>query len=320
MNDDFRPPGPRPMPAARREQRRAHLVRELQNNRGRRTRRPLILIPAVAIVVASGAFAATRIFDGGDAGIQDYTVVDCYERPSLNAPSQNATADIIGPPGERPGDRTPGEMCAQLWDRGELGDGTVVPPLASCLSHQEVVVFPGGPRTCKRLDLRALPAGYQVAAARLTEFVDRAAAILEQCESPEELTAELRSLFADHGWRLPSTTTIPPQPGQECAGGYPRPVGLYLGIVMVAGASVTADEHCTKVTTIRHGERVTVDEQGCRSMRREMLRSRDEARYFLRLVTRLNRQICALDDPSGLYAELCKESRVPEHALSALRR
>jgi hypothetical protein len=315
MNDDFRPPRPRPMPTTRREQRRAHLVREIQSGRGRRTRRPLILIPAVGIVIASGAFAATRIFDGGDSALQDYTVVDCYERPSLNAPSRNAIADIIGAPGERPGDRTPGEMCAQLWDRGELGDGTVVPPLASCVSHVEVVVFPGGPKTCERLGLRALPAGYQVAAARLTEFVDRSAAILEQCESPEELTAELRSLFAEYGWRLPGTMTIPPQPGQECAGGYPRPVAIYLGLAVVLGANVTEDE-CTKVGTMRHGERVTIDKEGCGHLRRERQRGRDELRYFLRLMARLNRQICALDDPDGLYVEFCKESRVPDHALS----
>jgi hypothetical protein len=315
MSDELRPPRSRPMPTVRREQRRAHLVREIQSGRGRRVRRPLILIPAVAIVVASGAFAATRIFDGGDSGFQDFAVVDCYERPSLDAPSRNAIADIIAPPGERPGDRTPAEMCAQLWDRGELGDGRVVPPLASCVSHEEVVVFPGEPRTCTRLELRALPAGYQVAAAWVTEFIDRSAAVLEQCESPEELTSELRSVFAEYGSRLPATVTIPPLPGEECAGGYPRPVATYLALVLFAGSNVTS-ESCTKTTTMRHGEQVTVEQHGCRHLHAEAMRGRDEGRYFVRLMTRLSRQICAIDDPNELYVDFCNASQGSEQAVS----
>ena len=145
MTDDLRLPERREMPRARQEQRRAHLVRELRaESRRRRLRRPLIIVPAVLALVASGAFAATRIFDEPANG--DFVVVDCYERASLHAPSHNAVADLIAPPGQQPGDRTPAEMCAELWDTGELGEGRVVPRLASCLEHREVAVFPGGPR------------------------------------------------------------------------------------------------------------------------------------------------------------------------------
>jgi hypothetical protein len=206
-------------------------------------------------------------------------------------------------------------MCAQLWDRGELGDGRVVPPLASCVSHREVVVFPGGPRTCTRLELHALPAGYQVAAARVTEFVDRSAAVLEQCQSPEELSSELRSVFADYGWHLPATLSIPPLPGEECAGGYPRPVAIYIAISLFAGANVTS-ETCTKTTTMRHGEQVTVEQHGCRHLHAEAERGRDEGRYLVRLMTRLGRQICALDDPDGLYVDFCNASEGSEQAVS----
>ena len=87
MSDELRPPQRRDMPPRRREQRRTHLVRELRADRSRRRRwRPLIVVPAVLAVIASGAFAATRIFD--DKETTDYFVVDCYEAPSLDSPSR----------------------------------------------------------------------------------------------------------------------------------------------------------------------------------------------------------------------------------------
>ena len=226
MNDNLRLPERRKMPGARKEQRQAHLVRELRaSGRSRRVRRPLIIIPALLAVVASGAFAATRVFDNPEKN-GDYLVVDCYERASLGAPSRDAIADLIAPPGQQPGDRTPGEMCGELWDTGELGEGRIVPPLAACLHHREVAVFPGGPRTCGILGLPKLPADYQVQAARLTEFFERGADILAECTSPAELQSKLRTLSSELGY---PALEAPSEPlgGRDCVGGFPRPLAQF---------------------------------------------------------------------------------------------
>ena len=198
MVDELRPPKRRDMPPRRQEQRRTHLVRELRADRSRRRRwRPLIVVPAVLAVVASGAFAATRIFD--DKETTDYFVVDCYEAPSLDSPSQDAFADLIAPPGQQPGDRTPAEMCAELWDAGELGSGKIVPRLASCLAHGEVAVLPGDPRTCDALGLRELPASYQAGAARFTELIERSADVLAECTTRDELATRLTAVYMEFG-------------------------------------------------------------------------------------------------------------------------
>ena len=228
MSDDLRLPERREMPGARKEQRRAHLVRELRASaRSRRVRRPLIIVPAVLALVASGAFAATRIVDNPEEN-GDYLVVDCYERADLRAPSHDAVADLIAPPGKQPGDLTPGEMCGDLWDAGELGEGKIVPPLAACLHDREVAVFPGGQGTCGILGLRELPADYQVQAARFTEFFERGADILAECTSPAELESKLRTLYSEFG-RDPDDAGAPsePLPGRDCVGGFPRPLALF---------------------------------------------------------------------------------------------
>jgi hypothetical protein len=56
--------------------------------------------------------------------------------------------------------------------------------------------------------------------------------------------------------------------------------------------------------------RFAVDKRGCGRMRQEELRSRDEGGYYIRLLRRLSRQICTLDDPNGLYDDFCKQSKV----------
>jgi hypothetical protein len=281
MSDDLRLPERREMPRARKEQRRAHLVRELRaTGRSRRLGRPLIIVPAVLALVASGAFAATRILDNPEEG-GDYLVVDCYERASLRAPSQNAVADLLAPPGGQPGDRTPGEMCGDLWDTGELGEGRIVPPLAACLHHREVAVFPGGPRTCGILGLRELPAEYQVQASRFTEFFERGADILAECTTPAELDSNLRALNSEFG-RDPGGVSVSPEPlpGRDCVGGYPRPLGLF---VMLTAGSLTVEEG-----PMTHAER--------QRERREQRRTRDERDYYIEMVLSLRYQICGLEE------------------------
>jgi hypothetical protein len=283
MSDDLRLPERREMPGARKEQRQAHLVRELlAGARRRRLRRPLIIVPAVLALVASGAFAATRIFDN-PVEDGDYLVVDCYERASLQAPSQNAVADLLAPPGGQPGDRTPGQMCGDLWDTGELGEGRIVPPLAACLHHREVAVFPGGPRTCGILGLRELPAEYQVQAARFTEFFERGADILAECTTPAELASKLRALYTEFGRDL-SGVSVPPEPlpGRDCVGGYPRPLGLF---VMLTAGSITAEPGTGPMTRAERQRE-----------RREHRRTRDERDYYIAMVLRLRHQICGLEE------------------------
>jgi hypothetical protein len=283
MSDDLRLPERREMRGARKEQRRAHLVRELRaSTRRRRVRRPLIIVPAVLALVASGAFAATRIVDNPETN-GDYVVVDCYERASLRAPSHNAAADLIAPPGEQPGDRTPGEMCGELWDSGELGEGQIVPPLAACLHHREVAVFPGGPRTCRVLGLRELPADYQVQAARFTEFFQRGADILAgECTSPAELKAKMRTLYSEFGFDPGEAPDInEPLPGRDCVGGYPRPLALYFMLLMPTS------------TTSQTGPLTPAQRQ---RQHREHHRMRDERDYFFSMVFRLRRQICRVEE------------------------
>ncbi len=284
MSDDLRLPERREMPGARKEQRRAHLVRELRSSgRSRRLRRPLIIVPAVLAVVASGAFAATRILDNPEKN-GDYLVVDCYERASLRAPSHDAVADLLAPPGQQPGDRTPGEMCGDLWDTGELGEGRIVPPLASCLHHREVAVFPGGPRTCGILGLRELSADYQVEAARFTEFFERGADILAECTSPAELESRLRTLYSEFDLD-PDLASAPPEPlpGRDCVGGFPRPLALF--VMASAPTSITTRTRVGPVTRAQHQRE-----------HREHRRTRDERDYYLAMVLRLRREICGLKD------------------------
>jgi hypothetical protein len=283
MSDDLRLPERREMPGTRKEQRRAHLVRELRASAGsRRVRRPLIIVPAVMALVASGAFAATRIIDNPEKN-GDYVVVDCYERASLRAPSHDAVADLIAPPGEQPGDRTPGEMCGDLWDSGELGEGRIVPPLAACLHHREVAVFPGGPRTCGVLGLRGLPADYQVQAARFTEFFQRGADIFAgECTSPAELESKMRRLYSEFGLDPDLAPALnEPLPGRDCVGGFPRPLAL---LFMTAQPTSTTSQTLPLTRAQRQRQH------------RDHPRTRDERDYLFGMVIRLRRQICQLEE------------------------
>jgi hypothetical protein len=256
----------------------------------RRVRRPLIIIPALLALVASGAFAATRVFDNPEKN-GDYLVVDCYERASLGAPSRDAIADLIAPPGQQPGDRTPGEMCGELWDTGELGEGRIVPPLAACLHHREVAVFPGGPRTCGILGLPRLPADYQVQAARLTEFFERGADILAECTSPAELQSKLRTLSSELGY---PALEAPSEPlgGRDCVGGFPRPLAQFY---MLSTPAATSEE-TTSVKAVPVTPRSASAPRRSRAQRQRELRERDEGYYYVALVYRLRRQMCGLEE------------------------
>jgi hypothetical protein len=217
---DLRPPAPRPLPPERLAARRDHLVRELRAGRPRRRwlprgRRAFLLVPIGAVLVAGGALATSQLWQASHP--EDLARVKCYAGANVNAHYREASADIFGArgPAVKPKSRT--AMCAQLWRHGVLGDGHSAPPLQACVYRAEAVVFPGPEGTCEALGLRRPRGSYTRQQRRGLVYVDRLAAVLEQCGDPKQISREIdrivRRAFPD---REPPHLTIRLRPGQRC--------------------------------------------------------------------------------------------------------
>ncbi len=114
----------------------------------RRRRRARRLVPALAVASVLGGAAAYGLLRGE---VSKPEKVACYELADLEAPTEVAFLDQRGPLA----------ACADLWQRGELGEGGAVPQLTECVLDSGVVgVFPAtsGPEVCRQLNLLPLHA------------------------------------------------------------------------------------------------------------------------------------------------------------------
>jgi len=186
-------PPARDLPPGRLEQRRAHLVRELRGP-ARRRRWAVLLVP-VALVLASGAVAATQLL--GDEEVQDFFAVDCYARADLTARSVEVRTDPAAESGDRPGDRSAASLCGDAFRDGRLGRTRTPPQLDACVRGAEIVVFPG---TCTALDLRRLPADWQGNARAATTMLTDVGTILQECESSAEATRAIAAELRERGF------------------------------------------------------------------------------------------------------------------------
>lgn len=186
-------PPDRDLPSGRLEQRRAHLVRELR--RPARRRRWAVLLVPVALLLGSGAVAATQLL--GDEEVQDFLAVDCYARADLGARSVEVRTDPAGEPGARPGDRSAASLCGDAFRGGRLGRARTPPRLHACVRGGEIAVFPG---TCTALALRRLPADWQRNARAATTMLTDIGTILQQCDSSAEATRAIAAELRERGF------------------------------------------------------------------------------------------------------------------------
>lgn len=144
-------PAERDLPAGRLQRRREHLVSELRtwDQTTRRRRRRLALVVATGLVAILAATGFTTY-----ALVREPThleSVGCYDKASLDA---NVT--VVGVD-----ERTPTELCGEVWRTGGFGEEGASPELTGCvLPTGAVGVFPGPTATCSDLGLAALPASY----------------------------------------------------------------------------------------------------------------------------------------------------------------
>jgi hypothetical protein len=156
------------------------IERAAARRRGRIRRRLAIGTIGIAIA-ATGVAAASGVFSSPEqlAG----TSVACYDHASLNG-----NVAVLST-----GERTPIETCRHVLN--------TYAPLIAC-AGETVAVFPGGKGTCEKLGLRALPAQYATARARVNAFA-RDIEALEQsadCIPPRELAGRVQALLDRSGW------------------------------------------------------------------------------------------------------------------------
>jgi hypothetical protein len=149
MRLDEKIPSARELPRA--AARKEHLVAELDSwdatARRRRRRFVLVAAPAVLFLLAVTGFTAYAV-------IREPTHLEsigCYERASLDASVAVVGAD----------ERTPADICGEVWRTGGFGDAGASPELTACvLPTGAVGVFPGPKTTSSDLGLAELPASY----------------------------------------------------------------------------------------------------------------------------------------------------------------
>jgi hypothetical protein len=150
--------------------------------RRRRIRRRLGVGALGLAIAASGVAAASGILSGTPEELAANSV-GCYERQSLDA-----GAGIVPT-----GTDSPIETCARI-----LGTDR---PLTACAHGGAVAVFPGR-NACRRLGLPPVPAGYDIARARVVAL-QRAVVAIEasaDCIAPEELARRAQALLDRQGW------------------------------------------------------------------------------------------------------------------------
>jgi hypothetical protein len=223
---DLRPPAPRPLPPERLATRRDHLVSELRRPRRRwlpRGRRALVLVPIGAVLVAGGAFAASQLWQASHP--EDIVRVKCYASANVNAHYREASADIFGLRGRPAKPRSLTAMCAGLWKHGVLGKGGSAPPLQACVYRAEAVVFPGPEGTCELLGLQRPRGSYTREQRRYLGYVNRIAALLEECGDPKEISRQIDRIAREAG-ADPPHVRLERYPKRDCGPAFPRRIAL----------------------------------------------------------------------------------------------
>jgi hypothetical protein len=147
-----------------------------------RRRRLGVLALAVLLVGATGATVA-QILAGPDQ-VASGTVA-CYEQPDLGG-DVTVLGTITG---------SPTAACARVWAGG------AAPHLVACARGAGVAVIPG--RRCRTAGLAPLPAGYDVAQAKVARLQEDVAALeaTADCIPPRELARRAQALLTRAGWR-----------------------------------------------------------------------------------------------------------------------
>ena len=119
------------------------------NSRSSRRFSPILTYPRfVAMMAATALLSMGFAMQILRSDVSQPLTIGCYASTDLDA----ATA-VVGADG-----RSPTAVCKAIWERGDLGPGTV-PPLAECMLDTGAVgVFPGGQHICADLDLAPLDA------------------------------------------------------------------------------------------------------------------------------------------------------------------
>lgn len=200
MNDEIQTPPCREIPRDRLLLRKELLMQDIalmeqprsedpkQSPRRRRVVTAL-LVPA-ALLTAGGAYAITHA--PASATVEG---IVCFEDAS-----GNSGGSVVGADG-----RQPGEVCAQMWEAGNIVPNvSEAPPLQACTLPKAhyVGVYPSGdPNLCALLGLAPVPVGYEEAAARFSAMRDDLAQHLNSaCVDGQEATRIARETLDRHGF------------------------------------------------------------------------------------------------------------------------
>ena len=160
------------------------IERAIAARRGR-IRRRLVIGSLGFAIAATGVAAASGVFSSPEQLAS--TGIACYEQPSLNGGASVLSA----------GDQTPVEACRRV-----LRTDT---PLVAC-AGEGVHVFPGGPRTCRRLGLRPLPAEYTAARAKVLALERAVTAMETRCVPTDDFAGDVQALLDRtpgwEGWKV----------------------------------------------------------------------------------------------------------------------
>ncbi len=194
-----------PVPPIDRERLYERVVADARHRRRRRAR----LIPTVAVVIlliGGAAWAALR-------EQANPNTVYCWA-------GTHPDADAFG---ARPDGADALDICADIWEAGELTNPAVepgeVPPLFACLGSDDTLwVFPElAGETCDDLGLAEVVTTR--IDPRLIELRTRAEALLDSstCLTPEDAALEMKEIITDLdlAWEV---SIEPPYPGRPCAG------------------------------------------------------------------------------------------------------
>lgn len=130
-----------------------------RQQRPRRRRAGLVLLPAAIMAIAAGGFALLSPDELVSAG------VGCHDAPSIDA-----GVTVVSATGQ-----DPVAICAGLWEDGIVHEGTSsAPELRACVNEPgAVLVFPSDDDAiCTDLGLQPLPDGYQREAKRFVAMRD----------------------------------------------------------------------------------------------------------------------------------------------------
>jgi hypothetical protein len=168
--------------------------------RRRRIRRRLTGGVLGFALLATGVAAASGVFTSAPPDQLATTSIGCYSRADL----EHTSVTVLGVNAS-----DPVGACRKALAVGG--------PMVACAGPQ-VMVFPGGPRTCATLGLRPLPPEYGAAHAKVLRLQRRIAAIeaANDCWGPEALAARVQTLLgrmpAWRGYRVQVDRAMPVGP------------------------------------------------------------------------------------------------------------